>query len=131
MGDAKLPSTAAPVIILLKCPCIEKYLDHGYSQFQIGEEVFLTTYGDGRWMLAWHDSDPPAQSPTRYPRETASERPPVSISPTTTSRSSPPESEISAATSPTRQFTTELSRLHESLESQGGTDVGRFNLTSR
>lgn len=33
MGDAKLPSTAAPVIVLLKCPCIEKYLDHGYSQF--------------------------------------------------------------------------------------------------
>ncbi|KAK7220746.1 hypothetical protein V2G26_008749 [Clonostachys chloroleuca] len=44
--------------ILFKCPRINHYLDHGYSQFQIqnGEfEAFMTTYGEGRWMLAWSD----------------------------------------------------------------------------
>lgn len=46
--------------ILFRCQPMQKYLDHGYSQFQIegredGFEAFLTTYGDGRWMLAWNE----------------------------------------------------------------------------
>lgn len=52
--------------IVFKCPRIEVYLDHGFSQFQIensGEEAFLTTYGDGRWMIAWHDSDSSSAEP--------------------------------------------------------------------
>lgn len=46
--------------ILFRCAKIENYLDHGYSQFQVeknGFEAFMTTYGDGRWMLAWHEED--------------------------------------------------------------------------
>ncbi|VUC28590.1 unnamed protein product [Clonostachys rosea] len=52
--------------ILFKCPRINKYLDHGYSQFQIenGEfEAFMTTYGEGRWMLAWNDGTEDFDSP--------------------------------------------------------------------
>ncbi|KFH47473.1 Tetracenomycin polyketide synthesis hydroxylase-like protein [Hapsidospora chrysogenum ATCC 11550] len=48
--------------ILFRCPPIEKYLEHGYKQFSIegrddGFGGFLTTYGDGRWMLAWDIKD--------------------------------------------------------------------------
>jgi 2-polyprenyl-6-methoxyphenol hydroxylase-like FAD-dependent oxidoreductase len=47
--------------ILFRCPPIDKYLNRGYSQFQIqdredGFEAFMTTYGDGRWMMAWHET---------------------------------------------------------------------------
>ena len=46
--------------ILFRCQRIEEYLNHGYSQFQVegsdkSFEALMTTYGDGRWMLAWHD----------------------------------------------------------------------------
>ncbi|KAM0543966.1 hypothetical protein ACHAPJ_012061 [Fusarium lateritium] len=42
---------------MFKCEPLEQYLNRGYSQFQIegrddGFESFMTTYGNGRWMLA-------------------------------------------------------------------------------
>ncbi|KAF4342078.1 phenol 2-monooxygenase [Fusarium beomiforme] len=53
--------------IMFKCEPLQQYLDHGYSQFQIegredGFEAFMTTYGGGRWMLAWNQEvdDPDA-----------------------------------------------------------------------
>lgn len=58
--------------ILFKCPRIEEYLNHGYTQFQIetgDSEAFLTTYGDGRWMLAWQELESDADSPTSTPDE--------------------------------------------------------------
>ncbi|KAF4965506.1 hypothetical protein FSARC_6686 [Fusarium sarcochroum] len=52
--------------IMFRCEPLEQYLNHGYSQFQIegredGFEAFMTTYGNGRWMLAWNEK---AEDPT-------------------------------------------------------------------
>ncbi|KAF5694695.1 monooxygenase [Fusarium denticulatum] len=53
--------------IMFRCEPLQHFLDHGYSQFQIegrddGFEAFMTTYGGGRWMLAWNQEvdDPEA-----------------------------------------------------------------------
>ncbi|KLO79051.1 phenol 2-monooxygenase [Fusarium fujikuroi] len=53
--------------IMFRCEPLQHFLDHGYSQFQIegredGFEAFMTTYGGGRWMLAWNEDvdDPEA-----------------------------------------------------------------------
>ncbi|KAF5722701.1 phenol 2-monooxygenase [Fusarium mundagurra] len=53
--------------IMFRCEPLQHFLDHGYSQFQIegredGFEAFMTTYGGGRWMLAWNQevADPEA-----------------------------------------------------------------------
>ncbi|KAF9767210.1 hypothetical protein IL306_000258 [Fusarium sp. DS 682] len=53
--------------IMFRCQPLEHFLDHGYSQFQIEGreddfEAFMTTYGGGRWMLAWNQEvdDPEA-----------------------------------------------------------------------
>jgi 2-polyprenyl-6-methoxyphenol hydroxylase-like FAD-dependent oxidoreductase len=43
--------------VLFRAP-LESYLERGISQFQIdqpGLQAFLTTYGDGRWVLMFHD----------------------------------------------------------------------------
>jgi hypothetical protein len=52
---------------MFRCEPLQHFLDHGYSQFQIeggedGLEAFMTTYGGGRWMLAWNQEvdDPEA-----------------------------------------------------------------------
>ncbi|KAF5591058.1 phenol 2-monooxygenase [Fusarium pseudoanthophilum] len=51
--------------IMFRCEPLQHFLDHGYSQFQIegredGFEAFMTTYGGGRWMLAWNlEADDP------------------------------------------------------------------------
>ncbi|KAF5986760.1 monooxygenase [Fusarium bulbicola] len=51
--------------IMFRCEPLQHFLDHGYSQFQIegrkdGFEAFMTTYGGGRWMVAWNqDVDDP------------------------------------------------------------------------
>ncbi|KAF5566236.1 phenol 2-monooxygenase [Fusarium napiforme] len=51
--------------IMFRCEPLQHFLDHGYSQFQIegredGYEAFMTTYGGGRWMLAWNlEADDP------------------------------------------------------------------------
>lgn len=61
--------------VMFRAPPIQKYLDHGYSQFSIegrddGFEAFLTTYGDGRWMLARHEtSEAPATDDEVYLRD--------------------------------------------------------------
>jgi putative polyketide hydroxylase len=47
--------------IVFRCPRLQQFLDHGYSQFQIDNgdfEAFVTTYGDGRWFVAWKDEEP-------------------------------------------------------------------------
>ncbi|KAH7213326.1 FAD binding domain-containing protein [Fusarium redolens] len=53
--------------IMFRCEPLQHFLNHGYSQFQIegredGFEAFMTTYGGGRWMLAWNQEvdDPEA-----------------------------------------------------------------------
>ncbi|KAM5346397.1 hypothetical protein ACJ41O_009402 [Fusarium nematophilum] len=53
--------------ILFRCPPIDKYLDHGFSQFQIegrqdGFKGFMTNYGQGRWALMWNPSEDSAGS---------------------------------------------------------------------
>ncbi|KAF5613080.1 phenol 2-monooxygenase [Fusarium tjaetaba] len=51
--------------IMFRCERLQHFLEHGYSQFQIegredGFEAFMTTYGGGRWMLAWNlEADDP------------------------------------------------------------------------
>ncbi len=45
--------------VLFRAP-LEKYLEAGVSQFQIeqpGLSAFLTTYGDGRWVLMFSDDE--------------------------------------------------------------------------
>ncbi|KAJ3504376.1 hypothetical protein NM208_g16348 [Fusarium decemcellulare] len=48
--------------ILFRCPPIDHYLDHGFSQFQIegredGFKGFMTNYGQGRWALMWNPTE--------------------------------------------------------------------------
>ncbi|TRL37714.1 FAD-dependent monooxygenase [Rhizobium straminoryzae] len=47
--------------VLFNCPAADKYLDRGFRQFEIDQEdfkAFLTTYGDGRWVLMFYGGDP-------------------------------------------------------------------------
>ncbi len=44
--------------VLFRCPDADAVLDRGAQQFeieQVGFKVFLTTYGDGRWVLMFDD----------------------------------------------------------------------------
>lgn len=44
--------------VLFRCPDADAFLDRGVQQFQIEQEAFngfLTTYGDGRWVLMFDD----------------------------------------------------------------------------
>lgn len=44
--------------VLFRCPEAEKALRHGIQQFEIeqpGFKAFVTTYGDGRWVLMFDD----------------------------------------------------------------------------
>ncbi|EIL95802.1 MULTISPECIES: FAD-dependent monooxygenase [Rhodanobacter] len=46
--------------VLFRCREADAYLDRGIHQFVIeqpGLQAFLTTYGDGRWVLMFHDDD--------------------------------------------------------------------------
>ncbi|TNF15486.1 MAG: 2,4-dichlorophenol 6-monooxygenase [Rhodobacteraceae bacterium] len=51
--------------VLFHCPAADRFLESGIRQFEIrqdGFEVFLTTYGDGRWVLMFYGGEPkPAQ----------------------------------------------------------------------
>lgn len=44
--------------VLFRCAEADRYLERGIQQFEIGQEgfhAFLTTYGDGRWVLMFDD----------------------------------------------------------------------------
>lgn len=46
--------------VLFQCPDADAYLDRGAQQFQIvqdGFRAFLTTYGEGRWVLMFEDDE--------------------------------------------------------------------------
>ncbi|MDV6330123.1 FAD-dependent monooxygenase [Asticcacaulis sp. 201] len=51
--------------VLFHCPAADTYLDRGFQQFEIDQEdfkAFLTTYGDGRWVLMFYGGEAkPAQ----------------------------------------------------------------------
>lgn len=60
--------------ILFRCPRLQQYLEYGYSQFQVDNgdfQAFATTYGDGRWMLAWseEESSTPAKEGEAFQRD--------------------------------------------------------------
>ncbi len=47
--------------VLFRCDAADKYLDRGIQQFEIeqdGFKSFLTTYGDGRWVLMFYGGEP-------------------------------------------------------------------------
>jgi len=47
--------------VLFRCPEADQYLERGIQQFEIeqpGVRAFLTTYGDGRWLLLRTDGQP-------------------------------------------------------------------------
>lgn len=53
--------------VLFRAP-LERYLEAGISQFQItqpGLDAFLTTYGDGRWVLMFSDDEERDESTLR------------------------------------------------------------------
>jgi putative polyketide hydroxylase len=51
--------------VLFSCPAADRFLESGIRQFEIQQEgfaAFLTTYGDGRWVLMFYGGEPkPAQ----------------------------------------------------------------------
>lgn len=51
--------------VLFRCPQAETYLDRGVQQFQIEQpdfRAFLTSYGDGRWVLMFDDDQQRSES---------------------------------------------------------------------
>lgn len=46
--------------VLFHCPAADKYLERGFQQFEIQQDdfkAFLTTYGDGRWVLMFYGGE--------------------------------------------------------------------------
>lgn len=53
--------------VLFRCPAADVYLEQGFQQFEIDQDhfkAFLTTYGDGRWVLMFYGGE--AKPPQEY-----------------------------------------------------------------